>query len=254
MNSDKLSLPLSLTGKKALITGASGGIGSAIGDAFVAAGAVVTLHGRRTEALQKLKDKYGDKCHTIACDLTDSDSATSLVTQSASHWDGLDIVVSNAGVTRDQLLLRLKDEAWLEVLAVNLTVAMALTRAALPAMTKQRWGRVIMMSSVVAAMGNGGQSAYASAKAGMGGLVRSVAQEVGKRGVTVNAIAPGFIDTPMTEKLPDAVKETYKNAIPLGCFGEPDDVAAAALYLAGDSGRYVTGQTLHVNGGLWMGL
>lgn len=243
----------SLEGKKSVITGASGGIGSAIAQCFIEAGCCVTIHGRREEPLQAMASHYGDKVHIVTSDLSSDGAAGQLIKQSSDHWGGLDIVVSNAGLTRDKLLVRLKDEEWMEVLNVNLTAAMRLTRASLPMMMKQRWGRVILMSSIVGSMGNAGQSAYAAAKAGMGGFIRSVAQEVGSRGITINAIAPGFIDTPMTASLPIEIKEKYKQSIPMGHFGETKDIATSALYLASREARYVTGQILHVNGGLWMG-
>jgi 3-oxoacyl-[acyl-carrier protein] reductase len=241
-----------LDGKTALITGASGGIGGAIARAFAGAGARLALSGTRMEALEALRQELGGQHGVFPCDLGDGAGVDALVGQCEAQLGPLDILVSNAGLTRDGLLLRMKDEDWERVLRVNLEAYFRLARAALRGMMKRRSGRLLAISSVVGVTGNPGQANYAASKAGLIGFSKSLAQEVASRGVTVNCIAPGLIASAMTDDLTEAQKEALLARIPLGRLGVGEDVAAAALYLAGDSGAYVTGQTLHVNGGMAM--
>ncbi len=242
-----------LSGRRALVTGATGGIGEAIARVLHAAGATVAISGRRADRLEALAAALGDRVVTIPADLGDPFAVEALARTAPERLEGpVEILVNNAGITRDALLLRMKDEDWAEVLHVDLEAAFRLTRALLKGMMKARFGRIINISSVVGVMGNAGQANYAAAKAGLIGFTKAVAQEVASRGITVNAIAPGFIRSPMTDALGEAQKEALLQRIPAGCFGEPEDVAAAVLYLAGPGGRYVTGQTLHVNGGMVM--
>ena len=242
-----------LSGRRALVTGATGGIGEAIARVLHAAGATVAISGRRADRLEALAAALGDRVMTIPADLGDPFAVEALARTAPERLEGpVEILVNNAGITRDALLLRMKDEDWAEVLHVDLEAAFRLTRALLKGMMKARFGRIINISSVVGVMGNAGQANYAAAKAGLIGFTKAVAQEVASRGITVNAIAPGFIRSPMTDALGEAQKEALLQRIPAGCFGEPEDVAAAVLYLAGPGGRYVTGQTLHVNGGMVM--
>ena len=242
-----------LSGRRALVTGATGGIGEAIARVLHAAGATVAISGRRADRLEALAAALGDRVVTIPADLGDPFAVEALARTAPERLEGpVEILVNNAGITRDALLLRMKDEDWAEVLRVDLEAAFRLTRALLKGMMKARFGRIINISSVVGVMGNAGQANYAAAKAGLIGFTKAVAQEVASRGITVNAIAPGFIRSPMTDALGEAQKEALLQRIPAGCFGEPEDVAAAVLYLAGPGGRYVTGQTLHVNGGMVM--
>ncbi|GIX18033.1 MAG: beta-ketoacyl-ACP reductase [Rhodothalassiaceae bacterium] len=242
-----------LSGRRALVTGATGGIGEAIARVLHAAGATVAISGRRADRLEALAAALGDRVVTIPADLGDPVAVEALARTAPERLEGpVEILVNNAGITRDALLVRMKDEDWAEVLRVDLEAAFRLTRALLKGMMKARFGRIINISSVVGVMGNAGQANYAAAKAGLIGFTKAVAQEVASRGITVNAIAPGFIRSPMTDALGEAQKEALLQRIPAGCFGEPEDVAAAVLYLAGPGGRYVTGQTLHVNGGMVM--
>ena len=241
-----------LTGKGALITGASGGIGGAIARALHGAGARVAISGTRREALEALAETLAERTHILPCDLADADAVAALAADAESALDGLDILVNNAGLTRDTLMLRIKDEDWERVLAINLTAAFRLCRAALRAMMKRRWGRIINITSIVGVTGNPGQANYAASKAGLIGFTKSLAGEVATRGITANCIAPGFIDTAMTRGLDEARHQRLLAAIPSGRLGEPDDVAAAAVYLASREAAYVTGQTLHVNGGMTM--
>lgn len=242
-----------LMGRGALVTGASGGIGGAIAKALHDQGAGVVLTGTREDALNELKAKLGDRAHVVTANLSDPAAADALVEKAAEALGGpVDVLVNNAGLTRDQLAMRMKDEDWQTVLDVNLTAAFRLSRACLKGMMKARFGRIIGITSVVGATGNAGQSNYAAAKAGMIGMSKSLAQEVASRGITVNCVAPGFVVTAMTDKLNDEQKDKLKTQIPVGSFGEPADIASACVYLASAEARYVTGQTLHVNGGMAM--
>ncbi|MEO1149894.1 MAG: 3-oxoacyl-[acyl-carrier-protein] reductase [Pseudomonadota bacterium] len=241
-----------LDGKRALITGATGGIGGAIAAHLHARGAVVTLSGTREENLRALAETLGARAHVAPCNLSDLEAVDALPKTASEAMGGIDILVANAGVTRDTLLLMLKPEAWDEVIKINLTAYYRLARASLRGMTKQRHGRIIGITSVVGVTGNAGQANYAASKAGMIGFSKSLAQEVASRNVTVNCIAPGFIETAMTDALTDDQKNAIFTKIPAGKMGTPDDIAAAAVYLASDAGAYVTGQTLHVNGGMAM--
>jgi len=241
-----------LTAKTALVTGASGGIGGAIARALHGQGATVALSGTRTETLEALAAELGERAHVTPCDLSDAAVVEALPKQAIEAMGGLDILINNAGVTRDNLFMRMSDEEWKAVIGVNLTAAFRLSRAVLRGMMKKRWGRIIGITSIVGVTGNPGQGNYAAAKAGMIGMSKSLAAEVGSRGVTVNCIAPGFITTAMTDKLNDEQKGRLLGAIPAGRMGTSDEIAAAAVYLASDEASYVTGQTLHVNGGMAM--
>jgi 3-oxoacyl-[acyl-carrier protein] reductase len=241
-----------LSGKVALVTGASGGIGGAIARALHGAGAKVVLAGRRAEPLQALKSELGDRAAVVTGDLGELDKVDTLFKDAEAAYGQLDILVNNAGFTRDGLAMRMKDEDWQKVLDVDLTASFRLIRAALRGMMKRRWGRIIGITSIVGVTGNPGQANYAAAKAGMIGMSKSLAQEVASRNITVNCVAPGFIATAMTEVLPPEQQERLKAAIPAGRMGSPADIAAATLYLASEEAAYVTGQTLHVNGGMAM--
>lgn len=242
-----------LTGKTALVTGASGDLGAAIAEALHGAGAAVALSGTREEKLQAVADRLGaGRTAIVPCNLSDLDAVDALPKRVEEALGGLDILVSNAGVTKDNLALRMKPEEWDAVLAINLTAFFRLSKAALRGMMKRRHGRIIGVASVVGVTGNAGQANYAASKAGMIGFAKSLGQEVASRGVTVNCIAPGFIKSAMTDALTDDQREGILSAIPMGEIGEGGDVAAAALYLASAEARYMTGQTLHVNGGMAM--
>lgn len=241
-----------LTGKKALITGASGGIGAAVARALHGAGATVALSGTRAGPLGELAAELGERALVVPADLSDPAAVEQLAKDAQAALGGLDILINNAGITRDQLLMRMSDADWQAVLDVNLTAAMRLARAAMRPMMKARWGRIVNITSVVGATGNPGQTNYAAAKAGLVGFSKSLAAEVASRGITVNAVAPGFIATPMTDKLSEAQKAALTERIPAGRLGTPEDVAAAVLYLAAPGAGYVTGATLHVNGGMAM--
>ncbi len=241
-----------LDGKAALITGASGGIGGAIARALHAQGATVGLSGTRREALEALAAELGDRAHVLPADLADPAAAAALVALAEGAMGRLDILVNNAGLTRDTLALRMKDEDWETVLAVDLSAPFRLCRAALKGMIKRRAGRIISIGSIVGALGNSGQANYAAAKAGLVGMSKALAQEVAARGITVNVIAPGFIATAMTEALSEDQRAALASRIPLGRLGLPEDVAAAAVYLASDEAGWVTGAVLHVNGGMAM--
>jgi 3-oxoacyl-[acyl-carrier protein] reductase len=241
-----------LTGKTALVTGASGGIGGAIARALHGAGATVALSGRRVEAMEPLAAELGDRVHITPADLSSAEGTDKLAADAEAAMGGLDILVNNAGLTRDTLMMRMKDEDWQDVIDVNLTAAFRLSRAVLRGMMKKRYGRIIGITSIVGVTGNPGQANYAASKAGMIGMSKSLAQEVAARGVTVNCVAPGFIATAMTAELTDAQKEAIMGAIPAGRMGTSEEIAAAALYLASDEAAYVTGQTMHVNGGMAM--
>jgi 3-oxoacyl-[acyl-carrier protein] reductase len=241
-----------LTGRKALVTGATGGIGGAIAKALHAQGATVAISGTRRDALDALAGELGERVHVLPCDLADSEAVEKLVPQAEEAMGGLDILVANAGVTRDNLFVQLRDEDWDKVLAVNLTGTFRLARAAVRGMMRRRFGRIIAITSVVGVTGNAGQGNYAAAKAGMIGMVKSVAQEYARRNVTANCIAPGMIATPMTDKLNEKQREAILSRIPAGRLGTPAEIAGAVIYLASDEAAYVTGQTLHINGGMAM--
>ncbi|MEM9473363.1 MAG: 3-oxoacyl-[acyl-carrier-protein] reductase [Pseudomonadota bacterium] len=241
-----------LTGKKALITGATGGIGAAIAKALHANGATVALSGTRAAVLEEVKAGLGERAHALTCNLSDPDDVEKLIPAAADAMDGLDILVNNAGITRDNLAMRMKPEDWQAVLDVNLTAAFTLTKNSMRTMMKQRWGRVINITSVVGVTGNPGQANYAASKAGMIGMSKSLAHELASRNITVNCIAPGFIETAMTDELNDKQKEAILASVPAGRLGHADEVAAGAAYLASEEAAYVTGQTLHINGGMAM--
>jgi 3-oxoacyl-[acyl-carrier protein] reductase len=241
-----------LSGKTALVTGASGGIGGAIAKALHGAGAQVMLAGTRAEALHTLAAELKERVHVATADLSDAASLDALVKHAESAMGRIDILVNNAGITRDTLMMRMKDEDWHKVIEVNLTATFRLARAVLRPMMKNRWGRIISITSIVGVTGNPGQANYAASKAGMIGLTKSLAAEVASRGITANCIAPGFITTPMTDALTEDQKTRLIGGIPAGRMGVPADIAAAAVYLASEEAGYVTGQTLHVNGGMAM--
>ncbi|NQY13264.1 MAG: 3-oxoacyl-[acyl-carrier-protein] reductase [Henriciella sp.] len=241
-----------LSGKTALVTGATGGIGESIARTMHAAGADVALSGRRVEKLEALASELGERTHILPCDLSDPEQADALVGQAIETAGKLDILVANAGVTRDKLLMQMKDEDFQDIIRVNLESYFRLCRKAVRPMMKARGGRIIGIASIVGVTGNPGQSNYCASKAGMIGFTKSLAQEVASRGITANTIAPGFIESPMTDVLPEAQKDALLGQIPAGRLGQGQDIAAAAVYLASDQASYVTGQTLHVNGGMAM--
>jgi len=241
-----------LDGKSALVTGASGGIGAAIARALHAQGATVALSGTRRDALEALAAELGARAHVCPADLRDAAASDSLVATAEAAAGPISILVNNAGLTRDMLALRMKDEDWAAVLEVDLTAPFRLARAALKGMLRRRAGRIVSVGSVVGATGNPGQANYAAAKAGLVGMTKALAQEVGSRGITVNLVAPGFVATAMTEGMTEAQKTRLTDAIPLGRLGRPADIGAAVVYLASDEAAWVTGATLHVNGGMAM--
>jgi 3-oxoacyl-[acyl-carrier protein] reductase len=241
-----------LTGKSALVTGASGGIGGVIAAALHSRGATVALSGTRTAALEALAGELGERAHVLPSDLSDATQCAELPGRAEAAMGQLDILVNNAGLTRDSLAMRMKDEDWDQVIAVNLTAGFRLARACLRGMMKRRWGRIIAITSVVGATGNAGQTNYAASKAGMIGMTKALAQEVASRGITANCVSPGFIQTPMTDVLSDPQREKLLAAIPAGRLGTPPDVAACVVFLASEEAGYVTGETLHVNGGMAM--
>jgi 3-oxoacyl-[acyl-carrier protein] reductase len=241
-----------LSGKSALVTGASGGIGGAIAKALHAQGATVGLSGTRTEPLEKLKAELGERAHVLPADLGDAAAIDALLKSAEGVLGGIDILINNAGLTRDNLAMRMKDEDWQKVIDVNLTAGFRLARGAMRGMMKKRWGRIIGITSVVGVTGNPGQANYAAAKAGMIGMSKSLAQEVASRGITVNCVAPGFIETQMTDVLNEDQKARIMTAIPAGRLGQSGEIAAAVVYLASPEAAYVTGQTIHINGGMAM--
>ena len=241
-----------LTDKTAIVTGATGGIGGAIAKALHGAGATVGISGRNEDKLKALAVELGDRVHVLPADLSSSEGIDALVKDATEAMGGVDILVNNAGLTRDNLSMRMKDEEWQEVLDVNLTAPFKLAKAVQRGMMKKRFGRIINITSVVGVTGNPGQTNYCASKAGMIGWSKSMAQEVASRGITINCVAPGFIATAMTDALTDDQKERINTTIPAGKMGSADDIAAAALYLATEEAAYVTGQTIHVNGGMAM--
>jgi len=241
-----------LDGKTALVTGASGGIGAGIARALHGQGATVVLSGTRSDALDTLAAELGERAHVCPADLKSPEAAEALITAAEAAAGPLSILVNNAGLTRDMLALRMKDEDWQTVLDVDLSAPFRLARAALKGMLRRRAGRIIGIGSIVGATGNPGQANYAAAKAGLVGMTKALAQEVGSRGITVNMVAPGFVQTPMTDVLNETQKVKLTEAIPLGRLGQPADIAAAVVYLASDEAAWVTGATLHVNGGMAM--
>jgi 3-oxoacyl-[acyl-carrier protein] reductase len=243
---------MDLTGKNALVTGASGGIGAAIARQLHAAGATVGLSGTRLEPLEALAAELGERAFVLPCNLSDAEAVEALPKQAAEAMGSVDILVNNAGITRDNIFMRMKDEEWAQVLDVNLTATMRLCRGVLRGMMKARWGRIINIGSVVGSTGNPGQVNYAAAKAGLIGLSKSLAYEVASRGITVNTVSPGFITTPMTDKLTEDQKTAILAQVPAGRMGEADEVAAAVAFLSSAEASYITGSTLHVNGGMAM--
>ena len=241
-----------LSGKTALVTGATGGLGGAIAKALQLQGATVALSGTRREVLDALAGEIGERVHVLPCNLADKNEVEALVPKAEQAMGQLDILVANAGITRDNLFVQLKDEDWDQVIDVNLTATFRLARAAVRGMMRRRFGRVIGITSVVGVTGNPGQGNYAASKAGMIGLVKSVAAEYARRGVTANCVAPGFISTPMTDKLNEKQREAILGRVPAGRLGSSEDVAAAVVFLASNEANYITGQTLHVNGGMAM--
>ena len=241
-----------LTGKCALVTGASGGIGGGIARALHAQGATLALTGRNSQALEQLSDELSDRVHVLVADLRDTAAIQSLISDAGEAMGAIDILVNNAGLTHDGLMMRMKDEDWAAVLDVNLTAGFRLARAVLRGMMKARWGRIINITSVVGQMGNPGQANYVASKAGMTGMTKALAAEVASRGITVNCVAPGFVATAMTDSLSDDQRQRSLDQIPASRFGSSEDVASGVVYLSSDEAGYVTGQTLHVNGGMAM--
>jgi 3-oxoacyl-[acyl-carrier protein] reductase len=252
MNDDGSDIMFDLTGRNALVTGATGGIGGAIARALHAQGATVAVSGTRREALDALAGDLGSRSHVLPCNLADAEEVEALVPAAEAAMGGVDILICNAGITRDNLFVQLRDEDWDDVIRVNLTATFRLTRAATRLMMRKRYGRIVAITSVVGVTGNPGQGNYAASKAGMIGMIKSLAAEYARRNVTANCIAPGFIATPMTDVLNDKQRETVLAKVPAARLGTPQDIAAAAVYLASEEAAYVTGQTLHVNGGMAM--
>ncbi len=241
-----------LTGRTALVTGATGGIGGAIAEALHKQGATVAISGTRREVLDGVAAKLGERVHVLPCNLSDSAAVEALVPAAEAAMGQLDILVANAGITRDNLFVQLRDEDWEDVINVNLTATFRLARAATKLMMRKRFGRIIAITSIVGVTGNAGQANYTASKAGLIGLIKTIGAEYAKRNVTANCIAPGFIKTPMTDVLNDKQRETILSKVPAARLGTPEDIAAAAVYLASNEAGYVTGQTIHVNGGMAM--
>jgi len=241
-----------LNGRKALVTGATGGIGEAIARALHKQGAIVGLHGTRVEKLEALAGELGERAKIFAANLSDRDDVKTFAERAESELEGIDILVNNAGITRDGLFVRMSDEDWDAVIETNLTAAFRLTRALTHPMMRRRWGRIINISSVVGVAGNPGQANYCASKAGLIGFSKSLAQEVASRNITVNCVAPGFIETAMTDKLNEKQRESIMGAIPMRRMGSGEEIATAVVYLASEEAAYVTGQTIHVNGGMLM--
>ena len=239
-----------LTGKRALVTGASGGIGAAIARALHAHGAIVGLSGTRRDALESLAKELGDRVHVLPANLAEPDAPDRLVAEAEAAMGGIDILVNNAGITRDGLAVRMKDEDWQAVIDVNLAAVFRMSRAALRGMMKQRAGRIVNIGSITGEIGNPGQANYAAAKAGIVGMSKSMAQEVATRGITINCVSPGFIATAMTDAVSDKTRERFLSGIPVGRLGTVEEVAACVLFLAADEASYMTGQSLQVNGGM----
>ena len=247
-----MAVSFDLSNHTALVTGATGGIGASIARTLHGAGANLVISGTRQAALGSLLEELGERAVAIPCNLSDADDVNTLIKSAEEASGPVDILINNAGMTKDGLAMRMNDDDWESVLAVDLSAAFRLSRAALRAMLKARWGRIINITSVVGHTGNPGQANYAAAKAGLGGMTRSLAAETAARGVTVNCVAPGFIQTAMTDALNEKQKAVILERIPAGKMGTPEDVAAAVLYLASDAGGYITGQSIHVNGGMAM--
>jgi 3-oxoacyl-[acyl-carrier protein] reductase len=241
-----------LSNKCALVTGASGGIGGAIAKALYSQGSKVALSGTRVEPLRALAEELGDRAYVVPCNLSDVDAVKALSKTAADQMGGIDILVNNAGITRDNLFMRMSDQDWQQVLDINLTSTMHLMKSVMRTMMKQRFGRIINITSIVGVTGNAGQVNYAASKAGMIGMTKSFAQEIASRGITANCIAPGFIETAMTAELPEAVIKNMLGSIPQGRMGNADEIAATVAFLASNEASYITGQTLHVNGGMAM--
>lgn len=241
-----------LTGKCALVTGATGGLGEAIVRGLHDRGATVAMSGTRREKLEELQNAIGERTHILPCDLRDRAAVAQLVPQAEAAMGQVDILVNNAGITKDNLFMRMKDEEWDDVLAINLTSVFIVCRAALKNMMRRRTGRIVNIASISGVVGNPGQGNYAASKAGLVGMTKSLAREVASRGITANCIAPGFIETPMTHALNEKQTEAIAAAIPAGVFGKPEDIASAVVFLASNEARYITGETLHVNGGMAM--
>ena len=241
-----------LSGRAALVTGASGGIGAAIARGLHARGAVVGLSGTRVESLEALAAELGARAHLLPCNLSDPEAVAALPKAAVEAMGSVDILVNNAGITRDNLFMRMSDEEWSSVLQVNLTSAMVLAKGVVRGMMKARWGRIVNITSVVGATGNPGQANYAASKAGLVGMSKSLAYEVASRGITVNCVAPGFVTTAMTDRLSDDQKGAILTQVPMGRMGEADEIASAVVYLASAEAGYITGATLHVNGGMAM--
>jgi 3-oxoacyl-[acyl-carrier protein] reductase len=243
---------LDLTGKTALVTGATGGIGREIAKRLHEQGATVGISGTRQAVLEEIASEFGDRVHALPCDLTDLDAVDGLIGRADEAMGQVDILVNNAGITRDNIFMRMKNEEWDQVIQVNLTAMFRLTRAAVGGMMRRRSGRIISITSVVGTIGNPGQGNYCASKAGMVGMTKSLAFEVASRGITVNCVAPGFIATAMTDALNDKQRDAILSRVPAKRLGEPEEVADAVVYLASDEAAYMTGQTLHVNGGMAM--
>jgi 3-oxoacyl-[acyl-carrier protein] reductase len=241
-----------LQGKKAIVTGATGGLGAQIARTLHAQGAALVISGTKKDKLDALAKELGSNVHVIPCDLSNPESTLQLISESEKALGGLDILVNNAGLTHDGLMLRMSDEQWLKVLEVNLNAIFRLSREAIKSMMKQRHGRIINITSIVGVTGNPGQANYAASKAGLIGFSKSLASEIASRGITVNCIAPGFISSAMTDVLSDKQREKILSEIPQGNIGDPQDIAAGVVYLASDEAKYITGQTLHINGGMAM--